>query len=67
MTDINVIFDIDPLNLTREDITEVIAYMRKASANFALGEKSAGNAKKAAAPKLQTVKIDLASLGLKKG
>lgn len=50
MTDIADIFAKDPLELTREDITEVIAYYRSRRAQFALGDTQAGNPKKIRKP-----------------
>jgi len=46
MTDIATLFQTDPLKLTKADITEIIKHYRLASANFANGDKAAGNAKK---------------------
>lgn len=59
MTDLDRIMNEDPLNLTKEDLDALIAYHRKARANFELGTKS--KAKKETGPQ-QT--INLESLGL---
>lgn len=63
MTDIARLFAEDPLNLTKENIDEIIAYYRTARANFNTGEKAAGSTKKmkeASAPgaKVQTLDLD---------
>ncbi len=50
MSDIADLFQRDPLSMTKVDITEIIKYYRAASAQFALGEKSAGATKKMKAP-----------------
>ena len=46
MTDIARLFQLDPLNLTKADITEIIKYYRAASAQFTAGDKTAGATKK---------------------
>lgn len=46
MSDIQRIFDEDPLKLTRNDYEEVVAYYRSARQQFALGDKKAGKAPK---------------------
>lgn len=63
MTDIARLFAEDPLNLTKDNIDEIIKYYRTARANFNLGEKSAGSTKKLkatgeAAPKVTTLDLD---------
>lgn len=45
MSDIAQIFATDPLKLTRDDITAVIAEMRKKRAAFNLGNMKAGSTK----------------------
>jgi len=65
MTDIAKLFTEDPLNLTKENIDEIIQYYRNARANFSSGEKSAGSTKKmkeASAPGVKVAKLDLDSL-----
>lgn len=62
MTDINELMARDPLSLTRDDISALVAEIRKARAQFDLGVKTA-----AKAPKKTTKPVlDLSSLGLKK-
>jgi len=46
MSDIQALFQKDPLQLTREDLAEIIAYYRDKRNQFALGDKSAGATKK---------------------
>lgn len=46
MTDIARLFAEDPLNLTKDNIDEIIGYYRTARANFNAGEKAAGSTKK---------------------
>ena len=48
MSDIARLFQEDPLKLTRDDISAIIAKYREARGNFNLGEKSAGATKKVA-------------------
>ncbi len=55
---IQEVFDLDPLNLTRENIDDVIEYYRARRAQFKSGKKDAGSSK------LLTEIIDLAELGL---
>ena len=65
MTDIARLFAEDPLNLTRDNIDEIIKYYRIARANFNLGEKSAGSTKKMKAegePKAKVTTLDLDKL-----
>lgn len=45
MSDISLIFSTDPLKLTRDDISSVIAEMRKKRAAFQLGNVKAGSMK----------------------
>ncbi len=56
MSDINELADRDPLSLSARDIDDIIAYQRKARANYEAGGK--------AKPEKSTVKIDLVALGL---
>lgn len=63
MTDINALFDKNPLEFTKEDISEIIAYMREARTKFNQGAKSAGSEKIAKPPK-EVKPLDLSSLGL---
>jgi len=46
MSDIQRLFQEDPLKLTRPDITEIIAYYRDKRNAFNLGDKTAGATKK---------------------
>lgn len=64
MTDIAEIFSLDPLSLTKDNITEVITVYRKARAQFDLGAKGAGSTKKVTAKGPKITDIDLAELGL---
>lgn len=48
MTDIARLFAEDPENLTRDDISTIVAKYREALAQFALGVAQAGSAKKVA-------------------
>lgn len=61
MTDITALFNLDPLSLTKENIDEIVAEMRKARAAFQTGDKTAGS------PKRKSTKgpdIDLDTLGI---
>jgi hypothetical protein len=64
MSDLARLFQEDPLKLTKDDISTIIAKYREARGNFNLGEKSAGATKKVAAkadgPKI--TKLDLNDL-----
>ena len=61
MTDISALFQRDPLNLTKEEIDEIISFYRQARANFNLGDKQAGSAKRLEpGPKIE--KIDIGEL-----
>lgn len=68
MSTLSELFATDPLQLTKENIDEIIAYMRDARARYALGDKSAGNTKKVAktaAPKTKSANpIDISDLDL---
>lgn len=64
MTDINEIFQRDPLKLTTEDMIPLIDKYRAARAQFNLGDKTAGSTKKvkSTAPKgekLGSIDIDI--------
>lgn len=60
MTDIAALFAKDPLSLTKDDLSAIIAHYRAARAQFNLGEKQAGAAKKLSGPKVE--KLDLKDL-----
>lgn len=45
MSDLQDLFDKDPLSLTRADFEEIISHMRKARASFNLGNMKAGSTK----------------------
>lgn len=45
MRDIHELFAEDPLNLTREDITQIVAKMREFRKTFQLGNLKAGSTK----------------------
>jgi hypothetical protein len=65
MSDIACLFAEDPLNLTRENIDEIIGYYRTARVNFNTGEKAAGSTKKmkeASAPGAKVTSLDLDKL-----
>lgn len=65
MTDIARLFAEDPLNLTKENIDEIIGYYRTARANFNVGEKAAGSTKRmkeASAPGAKVTSLDLDKL-----
>ena len=67
MSDIQTLFDRDPLGLTTQDLDSIISTLRTQRANYNLGEKAAGKMPKAKAEKKPVSKItaiDLASLGL---
>jgi Holliday junction resolvase len=57
-TTMSELFARDPLNLTKEDIDQIIEYYRARRTQFNLGIKDAGAAKKLDEP------IDLEELGL---
>lgn len=63
MTDINALFDKNPLEYTKTDIDEIISYMREARTRFNQGVKSAGS-EKAAKPPKEVKALDLSALGL---
>jgi hypothetical protein len=46
MSDIQRLFDEDPLKLTKPDYAEIVAYYRAARQQFVLGDKKAGKAPK---------------------
>ena len=52
MSDIQTLFNEDPLNLTRENYVEIVEYYRHARQQFVLGDKKAGKAPKAPAEKI---------------
>lgn len=63
MSDIAALFAKDPLQLTKENIGEIVSYYRERRAQFNLGDKTAGNTKKMkaeAGPKI--TKLDLTDL-----
>lgn len=65
MSDIAKLFATDPLQLTCENIDEIITYYRGARAAFIQGEKSAGSTKKmakASEPKPKMTSLDLDDL-----
>jgi len=66
MSDLQTLFDRDPLQLSEQDLDTIIAKLREQRANFKLGEKSAGSMKPKAPKKIVTkeTQIDLSSLGL---
>jgi hypothetical protein len=48
MSDIQSLFQKDPLNLTRDDLREIAAYYREKRNAFNLGDMQAGSTKKMA-------------------
>lgn len=66
MTDLQTLFDRDPLQLSTQDLDTIITKLREQRANYKLGEKQAGAVKPKAAKKPVTkeTQIDLSSLGL---
>ena len=46
MSDIAELFARDPLELSKQDIGEIVNYYRQKRAQFNLGDKTAGNTKK---------------------
>ena len=65
MSDIQTLFERDPLSLSSQDLDTIISTLRTQRANFKLREKSAGNMKpKAKKPVTKATEIDLLSLGL---
>lgn len=65
MSDIQRLFDEDPLKLTKPDYVEIVRYYQSARHQFALGDKKAGKspAKKAAdGPKLTNLDDILSDL-----
>ena len=51
MTDLQRLFDLDPLKLTDQDIGEIVDYFRIARQKYVLGDKVAGAPKKMKAEK----------------
>lgn len=60
MSDIQALFDLDPLKLTKDDLDAIIKKLREQRAGFALGNKTAGKVKK---EKVEG-QLDLKDLGL---
>lgn len=64
MADLAELFARDPLQLTDDNIGEIVKELRAKRENFLLGDKAAAKPPKpSSAPK---IKLDLAALGLKK-
>jgi hypothetical protein len=61
MSDLSDLMAKDPLTLTKEDVSEIVAHHRKTCANYAAGLKAPKATK---APKASGPKIDLSSLDL---
>ena len=66
MSDIQKLFQEDPLNLTRENIDSIIDVYRKARHLFEAGAKSAGSTKKIGEPVPKIKTLDLSALLAKK-
>jgi hypothetical protein len=58
MSDIQTLFQTDPLNLTREDLKETAAYYREKRNAFNLGDMQAGSTKKMAKKDTPKINID---------
>lgn len=58
MSDIAELFAKDPLNLTKQDIDDIIARYREARQQFTLGAKSAGSTKKIKADTPKITNLD---------
>jgi hypothetical protein len=59
MNDLNDLFARDPEQLTKADIADIIVEYREAQAQFMLGLKQAGTAKKARKTKAVQSELDL--------
>lgn len=58
----NELMERDPLHLTDQDLDQIVAYLREKRQQFDLGDKTAGNAKKAKAEAPPNLSLD--DLGL---
>ena len=54
MTDLATLFAMNPLDLTREDLTAVVTKFRESRGQFTLGSKTAGSTKPPTAKQAQT-------------
>ena len=59
MSDIQAIFQKDPLHLTREDLAEMVAYYREKRNQFNLGDTQAGSAKRLKKSETPAVKMSV--------
>lgn len=59
ISDIDLLMSLDPLQLTKADLSQIVAYHRKLRA-----EREAGKGRAARAANVPKVKLDLAKLGL---
>jgi len=64
MDDISLLFQIDPLKLTREDIDSLIKHYREARERFLIGDRKAGKAPAAKPEKKKPVNLTLGDLDL---
>ena len=64
MSDIAELFARDPLELSKQDLGEIVTYYRQKRAQFNLGDKTAGSTKKM---KADTPKIKMSADELLKG
>lgn len=58
-SDIDLLMSLDPLSLTKDDLSAIVAYHRRLRA-----EREAGKGRAARAANAPKVKLDLAKLGL---
>lgn len=61
ISSIDLLMSLDPLSLTKDDLSSIVAYHRKLRA-----EREAGKGRAARAANAPKVKLDLAKLGLVK-
>lgn len=59
ISDIDLLMSLDPLELTKDDLSSIVAYHRRLRA-----EREAGKGRAARAANAPKVKLDLAKLGL---
>lgn len=59
ISDIDLLMSLDPLKLTKTDLSQIVVYHRKLRA-----EREAGRGKAARAANTPKIKLDLAKLGL---
>lgn len=64
MSDIAALFQRDPLDLSKQDIDDIVKYYREKRAQFNLGDKTAGSTKKM---KVDSPKVKIDAMDLLKG